>query len=126
MRKRRFGVSLEPEVFEELDRAAKALGTDRSRVVSMATREYLAERFHFVRQHPCEGVIVACYAAAYKGEVDKLLESSQLIVSRSHFHSQAGCCVEVLYVRGASDSVWDLQAAMSQLCRYCRYIPVCT
>jgi len=126
VRKRRFGVSLEHDVFSELERVAKAMGVDRSRVVSMATREYLAERFHFAREHMCEGVLVACYAAEVKREMDEFLEKCSLVVSRSHFHAQNGCCVEVLYVRGPSDSLWSLQATMSRICRSCRYIPVCS
>jgi len=126
VRKRRFGVSLEPELFEELERVAKAVGTDRSRIVSMATREYLADRFHFARQHPCEGFIIACYASGAKGEVDRLLEGNPLVVGRAHFHTEGDCCAEAIYVRGSSDSVWELHASMSRVCRHCRYVPVCT
>ncbi|MEM0308906.1 MAG: ribbon-helix-helix protein, CopG family, partial [Thermofilaceae archaeon] len=91
-RKRRFGISLDKDLFEELDRAAKAIGADRSRLISLATREYLMEKIHFEREHECEGVLVASYPAEAKEEVDKLLESSgSLVLSRSHFHSRGGC-----------------------------------
>ncbi|MEM0226015.1 MAG: CopG family ribbon-helix-helix protein [Thermofilaceae archaeon] len=125
-RKRRFGISLDKDLFEELDRAAKAIGADRSRLISLATREYLMERIHFEREHECEGVLVASYPAEAKEEVDKLLESSgSLVLSRSHFHSRGGCCVEVIYLRGSSDSVWNLHMAIGRICRACRYIPTC-
>lgn len=125
-RKRRFGISLDSDLFEELNRAAKAIGADRSRLISLATREYLMERVHFERPHECEGVLVASYPAEAKGEIDKLLEGSgSLVLSRSHFHSKGGCCVEVIYLRGSSDSVWSLQAAIGRICRSCRYIPTC-
>lgn len=125
-RKRRFGVSLERELFEELDRAARAIGTDRSHLVAMATREYLTEKVHFERSHECEGVLVASYPSELKDNVDKLLEnSSSLVLSRSHFHSKGGHCIEVIYVRGPSDSVWTLRAAVFRVCRACRYVPMC-
>ena len=126
-RRVRFGVSLERNVYEEITRLSQALGVDRSRLVSMAAREFLSERLHFAKQHECEGVLVASYPSEREREVDELLErSSPLVVGRSHFHSRGGCCVEVLYLRGPSDSLWDLQAAISRLCRECRYVPTCT
>lgn len=122
----RFGVSLEKEVYEEITRLSRALGTDRSRIVSMATREFLSGKLHFAKQHECEGVLVASYLSDKKGEVDEILErSGSLVVGRSHFHSKGGCCVEILYLRGPSDSVWGLQAEISRLCRECRYVPTC-
>lgn len=123
--RKRFGVSLEQEVFEELERMTKALGTDRSRLISIAAREYLTEKLHFARRHECEGVLIASYTAEVKNDVDKLLEESNLIVSRTHLHSRGGCCVEVLYLRGSSDSVWSLQAAVTRVSRACRYVPMC-
>lgn len=126
MRRRRFGVSLEEEIYEELTRLSEALGVDRSRLVAMAAREFLAGKLHFARQHECEGVLVASYSSDRKGEIDELLErNGSLVVSRSHFHSRGGCCVEVLYLRGSSESVWELHAAISRLCRECRYVPTC-
>lgn len=125
-KKKRFGISLDSDLFEELDRTAKALGADRSRLISLAARGYLMERVHFERPHECEGVLVASYSAEAKGEIDKLLESSgSLVLSRSHYHSRGGCCIEVIYLRGSSDSVWSLQAAIGRVCRSYRYIPTC-
>jgi len=60
-RRVRFGVSLERNVYEEITRLSQALGVDRSRLVSMAAREFLSERLHFAKQHECEGVLVASY-----------------------------------------------------------------
>lgn len=125
-KKKRFGVSLDEDTFEELDRVAKGLGVDRSRLVALATREYLAGQVHFAKPHECEGVLILSYTSRDKGEVDKLLEGSgSLIMSRSHFHTRSGCCVEVLYVRGPSDSVWNLHVSANKLCRECRYVPIC-
>jgi CopG family nickel-responsive transcriptional regulator len=125
-RRVRFGVSLEREVYEEITRLSRALGVDRSRLVSMAAREFLSARLHFARQHECEGVLVASYPSEKKGEVDEILErSGPLVVGRSHFHSRGGCCVEILYLRGPSDSVWSLQAEISRVCRECSYVPTC-
>lgn len=125
-RKKRFGISLDTDLFEELNRAAKEIGADRSRLISLATRGYLTERVHFERPHECEGVLVASYSTESKEEIDKLLEGSgSLVLNRSHFHSRGGCCIEVIYLRGSSDSVWGLQAAIGRICRACRYIPTC-
>lgn len=125
-RKKRFGISLEENLFEELDRAAKTIGSDRSRLVSLATREYLMEKIHFERPHECEGVLIASYSSEAKGELDKLLESSgSLVLNRSHFHSRGGGCIEVIYLRGSSDSVWNLQVAIGRICRSYRYVPTC-
>lgn len=125
-RKKRFGVSLDEDVFEALDGVAKGLGVDRSRLVALATREYLAGQLHFTKPHECEGVLILSYTSSEKNEVDKLLESNgSLIVGRSHFHAKAGCCVEMLYVRGFSDSIWNLHASANRICRECRYVPVC-
>ena len=126
-RRVRFGVSLERDIYEEITRLSRALSVDRSRLVSMAAREFLSERLHFAKQHECEGVLVASYPSERKGEVDAILErGSALVVGRSHFHSKGGCCVEILYLRGPSDSLWDLQAEISRFCRECRYVPTCT
>ena len=126
-RRVRFGVSLEKEVYEEITRLSQALGTDRSRIVSMAAREFLSGKLHFAKQHECEGVLVTSYTSNRKVEVDEILErSGSLVVGRSHFHSKEGCCIEILYLRGPSDSVWDLQAEISRVCRECRYVPTCT
>lgn len=126
-RRVRFGVSLEKEVYEEITRLSQALGTDRSRIVSMAAREFLSGKLHFAKQHECEGVLVTSYTSNRKVEVDEILErSGSLVVGRSHFHSKEGRCIEILYLRGPSDSVWDLQAEISRVCRECRYVPTCT
>lgn len=125
-RRVRFGVSLETDVYEEITRLSRALGTDRSRIVSMAAREFLSGKLHFAKQHECEGVLVASYQSGEKREVDEILErNGTLIVSRSHFHSKSGCCIEILYLRGPSDSLWSLQAEISRACRECRYVPTC-
>ncbi|MEM3892852.1 MAG: hypothetical protein QXR12_02750 [Thermofilum sp.] len=125
-RKKRFGVSLDKETFELLDGVAKGLGIDRSRLIALATREYLAGQLHFTRPHECDGVLILSYSSSDKSEVDELLESSgPLIVSRSHLHTKAGCCVEMLYVRGPSDSIWNLHASANKVCKECRYVPVC-
>lgn len=124
--KKRFGVSLNEEVFKELTRFSQAVGTDRSRVISMATREFLSKEFHFARVHECEGVLVVSYTSENKVQVDKLVEDkAPLIVSRSHFHARNGCCVEVLYFRGSSEDAWNLRASISRICRTCCYIPTC-
>lgn len=125
-KKRRFGVSLNEEVFEELTHLSLAIGVDRSKIISMAAREFLSKELHFARAHECEGVLVVSYTSESRAQVDKLIEdSARIIVGRSHFHARNGCCVEVLYLRGSSEDTWNFRSSISGICRACHYIPTC-
>ncbi|ABL77534.1 CopG family ribbon-helix-helix protein [Thermofilum pendens] len=122
--KRRVGVSLDGDVFEELERVAKAFNTDRSHIVNMAAREYLLEKFHYAKPHSCEGVMIISYDPARGQEVAEAIEESKsLVVSRSHFHTGDGCCLEILYLKGDSEEIWLLEKRVSHLCDVCRFVP---
>jgi CopG family nickel-responsive transcriptional regulator len=123
-RKERFGVSMDKELFDELTDLCRALKTDRSHIVNMATRYFILEKFHYAKPHQCEGVMIMGYHHEKGEEVNSIVEKyRELILGRSHFHTMDDNCLEVLFVRGDSERIFSLEKEVENYCVMCRYIP---
>lgn len=124
-RKARFGVSLDANLAEEVDKIVKATDTNRSQIVSLAVQEFITQRFHFLTPHPCEGIMIITYEPPVSDKIDNTLEQKKdTILSRLHLHSSEGYCVEVLYVKAPSEQVLNLESNIQKCgCKTCRFIP---
>ncbi len=122
MARRRFGVSIDEELAEKLDRLAEKAGMDRSRVVEEALRVFLGDHDHMSFEHECSGVIVASCPDPSGGQ--EASEEFRDIV-RSVIHSHAGgACIEILVVSGDSTRIARLYSTLaSRGCRP-RFVPV--
>lgn len=123
MARRRFGVSVSESVAEWLDKLAKALGVDRSRLVEEALSEYL-HGYEYLYRHRCRGVIVAASREAAE-EFARVVEEYRDVVRSSSHHHLGGLCVEVLVVEGESPRVAGLYSALQRI-KGCsvRYVPL--
>lgn len=123
--KQRFGISLDSELTEEVEKLAAATGTTRSSIVGIAVREFLSERFHFAKTHECEGVFVVRYEPSVGSPVERALEERKAIaVSRLHVHATDGHCVEILYVRASSKQIIELENSLMKCgCKMCKFVP---
>ncbi|MCX8196089.1 MAG: ribbon-helix-helix domain-containing protein [Acidilobaceae archaeon] len=109
MPKRKFGISVERELAEELDGLAARLGVERSALVERALREMLKEHRHSAEEHDCRALIVlSCQEGK---EVSVVAEG--LSVTQLHEHRE-GSCVQVLLVSGSSSKIYSLFSSLAQ------------
>lgn len=111
----RFGVSIQRDLAEQLTVLAKALGIDRSTLVNEALREFLHDRVHVLRPHTCEGVLIVIYDPEISGEVSRIFEKFEnIIVVRAHVHDSERMCVEIMYLRGPSPEILNLERLLRE------------
>ncbi|RLE85874.1 MAG: hypothetical protein DRJ41_00355 [Thermoprotei archaeon] len=118
MRKRkvRFGISIPENLAEELTRLSIALKTDRSSLVAEALEDFLHEKTHILNPHLCEGVLVIAYQFENRGCITEVLKlHDDLVVTRTHVHSNEGYCVELVYTRGLSENIRMLEAELRRV-----------
>ncbi|MEZ0346648.1 MAG: ribbon-helix-helix protein, CopG family [Infirmifilum sp.] len=123
--KARFGISLDAKLAEEVDRIAKATDTNRSYIINLAVQDFINEKFHFLSPHECEGVMILNYGPITHEKIQSSLEEwKNVIVSRHHFHSSEGKCVEILYVKAHSREILELEGTLQRCgCRTCKFFP---
>ena len=120
--KRRFGVSLDSELLDAIDRVAKALNTTRSAVVEEAVRAFIADYEHLTRRHECCGlIIVEGVDEGIRGVVERFRD-----VVMNHMHLHAGCnCFDVLLVYGDSGRIAELESVLVRELRCAtRFVPL--
>ncbi|MCC6002852.1 MAG: hypothetical protein LM590_00720 [Thermofilum sp.] len=123
-RKKRFGVSVDKEVYEELTCICNALHTDRSHIVNTATKLFLLEKFHYAKPHKCEGVMIISYTQGQREAMSGVFERYRLlIIGRSHYHTSDDCCLEVLFVRGESGDILSLEKEAENYSVTCKFVP---
>ncbi len=124
MARRRFGISVSSSIAEWLDRLARRLGVDRSRLVERALESFLHEYAHYLYEHECQGVIIAVKRDG-RGDTAKIIESFRDIVLSNMHHHIGDLCVDIVVVRGSSKRIAELHSALTSI-KDCtvRYVPI--
>ncbi len=122
MVKKRFGISIDSELLESVEKIAKVLNTTRSAVVEEAIRFYVADYCHLLSKHLCGGIIL----------IEEVSEGLREVVERfrdvvlNHMHLHAGRnCVDLLLVYGDSTRIAELQSVLVRELRCAtRFVPL--
>ena len=109
---KRFTSSVPGDLLDEFDGAAKELGIDRSRAVSLAMRNFLSEYHWKAEDRNAAGALAYIYDHE-KGDTNRELTEVQhhrrdVIVSTTHVHIDERNCLEVVVLRGKIASIRDL------------------
>lgn len=125
MPKRRFGISVPSGLAARLDELARALEVDRSTLVTEVLQEFMHDRLHVLRPHPCKGVLVV---VSGRGEAPRLADLyeryKEAIRARMHYHSE-DACVDVLVVEAESGVLLRLERELRGLgAARTRYLPL--
>lgn len=100
MGKRRFGVSVDKGVSEELERLARELGLTRSQLVEEALRWALGSLVHEASpEHECHGLIVA--RGGELGVQEVVEELGESVRASLHYHVGERCYSVVVF-KGSS------------------------
>ena len=101
--KKRFGISINEEIFYLIDHMAQRLNLDRSRLIEEAIKFYLDKSFHEDLRHTCTSIfIVACEDDS---NLKHLIDDYQdITLSTMHTHS-GDRCIDVIVVSGDSERV---------------------
>lgn len=123
-RKRRFGVSIPSDLADDLEKLAKALGTDRSSIVRDALREYIHDHMHYLVPHECSGVMILMGNIDHERLHRVIEEFRDIIHSYNHTHV-AGICIEILIVSGPSPRITLMHRTLVET-KGCivRYVPI--
>ena len=121
--KRRFGVSIDERLAQNLDLLATRLSTTRSSLVERALEEFIHDRLHIIVPHECEGVLIVKHPAELAGRVSSVVEKyNDIALLGLHFHTSDGRCVRMLHVRGNSTRITEferrLREAGAEMTRY--------
>ncbi len=124
MSRRRFGISVSSSIAEWLDKLAKRLGVDRSRLVERALESFLHEYAHYLYEHECKGVMIAVKRNG-SGDTAKIIEKYRDIVLSNMHHHIGDLCVDILVVKGSSKKIAELHSALTSI-KDCivRYVPI--
>jgi CopG family nickel-responsive transcriptional regulator len=108
----RFGVSLEKELLDELDKFLQEnLLTNRSQGIRRLIHNYLVEK-----KWQCNNVVAGSISLVYDHHKNDLLvrlaaiqhEYHEVILSSQHFHISESECFEIIAVRGKSRILTEL------------------
>lgn len=121
--KKRFGVSLDSWLAEQLDSVAEHLSLTRSELVERAVEEFLNDHQHYLADHECTGVLLLEGKGPSNG-VESLLEDYRdIVVQYTHMHLE-DVCLRVIVVRGSSTRIAELHKRLEALGCRTRYIPL--
>jgi CopG family nickel-responsive transcriptional regulator len=121
--KRRFGISIDERLAQNLDLLATRLNTTRSSLVERALEEFIHDRLHIIVPHECEGVLIVKHSDELAGKVSSIVEKyNDIALLGLHFHTGDGRCVRILHVRGNSTRITEferkLREAGAEMTRY--------
>lgn len=109
--KTRISISVSRELLDEFDKLAKSLGhPDRSKAVSEAMREFLADRkWDLAKKGATSGVILLTYDHHSRG-INAAITGLQhdfpdAIAATMHIHLSKHTCLEVIAFRGSSERI---------------------
>lgn len=110
---KRFGVSMEPELLESLDRMVKKYGyKNRSEAIREIVRERLIDENVKDSAGESFGTIVLVYDHEVKNVNDELVdlqhEYKGLIIFTTHIHIDRRNCIENIVVRGKNSEIASL------------------
>jgi CopG family nickel-responsive transcriptional regulator len=123
--KKRFGISLPENLYEQLNKLSSKLETNRSDLVEQAVSVFINDYKHYLIPHICTGVmIVSCKDETIAKEL--IDEYSDIAKTYIHTHENA-LCIEIIFVSGPSEKIALFQKKLAQNAK-CnpRYIPVST
>jgi CopG family nickel-responsive transcriptional regulator len=120
-RKKRFGVSIDAELAEEINNLSQVLRVDRSKVIEEAVRSFLEDHRHLILPHECSGAIAAlCNDLSQVSEIVKAYRS--VIVSHFHMHIKDRC-IDLIVVNGNSHTIGELYGELKNIGCRVRYLP---
>jgi len=119
--KKRFGIAIPTELVNELDTLVKDLNMNRSRLVEQAIKEFLCEFKHYLKPHECTGVMLIFDTASSRSS-DIIDEFRDIILAYTHHHIEDRC-IEIIVLKGSSETIAKLhKKLLGNNCR-CRFIP---
>ncbi len=119
--KKRFGVSLNEEIVQDLNAMASKLGCNRSAVVGMAVESYLKELKHTLEEHMCSGVMVIVKKSG-SASIENIYEKFKDVISGyTHYHVR-NACVDVVLTVGSSTRILELRKNLEGYGCLVRYV----
>ena len=125
MAKKRFGISIDEDLYVKINEIAKKLGVERSRVVEDAIRSYITDLEHFIKEHRCSGLIVVESPEGEGMEIEKILANHKAVVVNYTHHHVENRCIYTIIVHGESSKLANLYSEIARVrCSSRRYIPL--
>lgn len=128
--KRRFGVSVNSELADAIDKVAVKSGCSRSSIVELAVKSFILEYSHLKEPHECCGLFIIKPREA--GGFSRFLEESMreyegIVRFTAHFHA-CGSCIYIICMGGDYRVIMEFRDKIlkSNLCSLLRYIPLCS
>ncbi len=117
----RFGVSVPNELLKEFDAVVKKMGfRDRSKAIQVAMRNLISdyEWLHEV-EGTCAGAIIMIFDHTVKGLEDSITHVQHhfidIISSTMHIHLDERNCLEIVAVKGKSNSIRELAQKLANI-----------
>lgn len=121
--KKRFGISIPKNLYDELNKLSQELETNRSDLVEQAVKTFINDYKHYLTPHNCVGVmIVSCQdETEAKDIMDKFQD-----IAKTYIHThENNICIELLFVSGPSEKIALLQKSLEKNAKcHPRYIPI--
>jgi CopG family nickel-responsive transcriptional regulator len=119
--KKRFGIAIPTELVNELDTLVKDLNMNRSKLVEQAIKEFLCEFKHYLKPHECTGVMLIFDTASSRSS-DIIDEFRDIILAYTHHHV-GDRCIEIIVLKGSSETIAKLHKKLLGNNHRCRFIP---
>lgn len=117
----RFGVSVPRDLLEEFDKVLRLMGfKDRSKAIQAAMRNLLSE-YKWMKnvRGICTGAIILLFDHTVKGLEEMLTDVqhdfTDIISSTMHIHLDERNCLEIIAVRGKSESIRGLAHKLANI-----------
>lgn len=125
--KARFGISVDENVAEQLNKLSKVLNVDRSSIVEDAIKATISEHNHYLYEHRCLGVMIIRWETELRkrGTIEEILEDYKDVVRFStHVHIE-NTCASLILMDGSSSKIKELHTKLKMLKNISvRYIPL--
>lgn len=112
----RISISIPPDLLRELDGMLKKIGYDRSKAIQMAIRNFLTEYKWAHESGEVAGALILLYDHKSRGIEESLTDIQHdygsIITSVMHVHLDEENCLEIIAVKGDSESIKELAERM--------------
>ena len=122
MAKRRFGVSMEKDLLDKVEKLASLFNTTRSAIIEEAVERFVHENLQLIGSESCCGIIVVeKVSERLRTVVDAFRD---IVVSHMHIHV-GGNCVDVILVYGNPSRIAEFRNSLVRELRCAtRFVPL--
>ena len=121
--KKRFGISLSDNLYENLNELSSLLQRNRSELIEEAVKTFINDYKHYLIPHNCTGVmIISCKSEdMVKSMIDRYSD-----IAKTYIHThENNTCIEIIFISGPSKKIVEFQKGLEKEARCTsRYVPL--